>query len=288
MASVGWALVLHGGAKEIAPEKAQANRTGCLSALSAGAAVLRSGGTALDAVEVAIRVLEDDPTFNAGRGSVRNADGEVEMDAAIMDGATLDLGGVAALRAMRHPVSVARLMLGETPTLLVAEGARRFAEAHGAEACDPAELLVAEDAGHDTVGCIALDTQGNLAAGTSTGGLEGCLPGRVGDSPLPGCGLYADNSLGAVAFSGDGESISRGMLAARVMQFLESGRPQAAIEQAIARLGRIGGEAGGIVLDQAGHIGWAHNSPHFAVGIVTSEDETLHAYLHKGEEAPHA
>jgi beta-aspartyl-peptidase (threonine type) len=288
MARAGWALVLHGGAKEIAPEKAQANRNGCLSALSAGAAVLRSGGTALDAVEVAIRMLEDDPTFNAGRGSVRNADGEVEMDAAIMDGATLDLGGVAALRAMRHPVSVARLMLREAPTLLVAEGARRFAEAHGAEACDPAELLVAEDAGHDTVGCIALDTQGNLAAGTSTGGLEGCLPGRVGDSPLPGCGLYADNSLGAVAFSGDGESISRGMLAARVMQFLESGRPQAAIEQAIARLGRIGGEAGGIVLDQAGHIGWAHNSPHFAVGIVTSEDETLHAYLHKGEEAPHA
>jgi beta-aspartyl-peptidase (threonine type) len=288
MASVGWALVLHGGAKEIAPEKAQANRTGCLSALSAGAAVLRSGGTALDAVEVAIRVLEDDPTFNAGRGSVRNADGEVEMDAAIMDGATLDLGGVAALRAMRHPVSVARLMLRETPTLLVAEGARRFAEAHGAEACDPAELLVAEDAGHDTVGCIALDTQGNLAAGASTGGLEGCLPGRVGDSPLPGCGLYADNSLGAVAFSGDGESISRGMLAARVMQFLESQSPQAAIEQAISRLGRIGGEAGGIVLDRAGRIGWAHNSPHFAVGIVTSEEETLHAYLHKGEEAPHA
>jgi beta-aspartyl-peptidase (threonine type) len=288
MGSVRWALVLHGGAKEIAPEKARANRAGCVEALAAGAAVLRSGGSAVDAVEATIRVLEDDPTFNAGRGSVRNADGEVEMDAAIMDGDTLELGGVAALRDMRHPVSVARLMLREAPTLLVAEGARRFAEAHGAEACAPAELLVAEDAGHDTVGCVALDMRGNLAAGTSTGGLEGCPAGRVGDSPLPGCGLYADNSLGAVAFSGDGESISRGMLAARVMQSLESQPPEAAIEQAIARLARIGGEAGGIVLDRAGRIGWAHNSPHFAVGIVTSEDETLHAYLHKSEEAPHA
>ncbi|MFH5923017.1 isoaspartyl peptidase/L-asparaginase family protein [Roseomonas xinghualingensis] len=284
-----WALVLHGGAKEIAPEKEQANRAGCLDALAAGAALLRSGGSALDAVEAAIRVLEDDPTFNAGRGSVRNTDGEVEMDAAIMDGATLDVGGVAAIREVRHPISVARLMLRETPTLLVAEGARRFAAAHGAETWDPAHLAEsAGESGHDTVGCIALDMRGNLAAGTSTGGLEGSLPGRVGDSPLPGCGLYAENALGAVAFSGDGESITRGMLAARVMQSLEAQPPQAAIEAALARLGRTGGEAGGIVLDRAGRIGWAHNSTHFAVAMVTSEDEMLRAYLRKDEEAAHA
>jgi beta-aspartyl-peptidase (threonine type) len=281
-----WALVLHGGAKEIAPEKEQANRAGCIEALKAGAAVLRSGGSALDAVEAAIRVLEKDPTFNAGAGSVRNADGEVEMDAALMDGATLDVGGVAAIRGVRHPVTVARLMLRETPTLLVAEGARRFAAEQGAELCDPSHIAEAEqEPALDTVGCIALDMQGNLAAGTSTGGLEGSHPGRVGDSALPGCGLYADNAIGAVAFSGDGESISRTMLAARVMQSLESGPPQAAAGEAIARLGRVGGEAGGIVLDRAGRAGWAHNSPHFAVGIVTSEDESLRAYLRKDEEA---
>jgi beta-aspartyl-peptidase (threonine type) len=283
-----WALIVHGGAKEIAPEKEKANRDGCLAALSAGAAMLREGGSALEAVEASIRVLEDDPTFNAGRGSVRNSDGEVEMDAALMDGAALDVGGVAAIRGVRHPITVARLMLREPPTLLVAEGARRFAEAHGAETCDPADLLLAaEDTGHDTVGCVALDVMGNLAAGTSTGGLEGSPPGRVGDSPVPGCGLYADNSVGAVAFSGDGESIVRRTLAARVMQLLESGPPQAAIEATLDRLGDVGGEAGGIVLDRKGQIGWAHNSSHFAVGIMTSEDERSRIYLRKDEEAAH-
>jgi beta-aspartyl-peptidase (threonine type) len=283
-----WALIVHGGAKEIAPEKEKANRDGCLAALSAGAAVLREGGSALEAVEASIRVLEDDPTFNAGRGSVRNGDGEVEMDAALMDGATLDVGGVAAIRSVRHPVTVARLMLREPPTLLVAEGARRFAEAHGAETCDPADLLLAaEDTGHDTVGCVALDVMGDLAAGTSTGGLEGSPSGRVGDSPVPGCGLYADNSVGAVAFSGDGESIVRRTLAARVMQLLESGPPQAAIEATLDRLGDVGGEAGGIVLDRTGQISWAHNSSHFAVGIMTSEDERSRIYLRKDEEAAH-
>jgi beta-aspartyl-peptidase (threonine type) len=289
MTGMTWALVLHGGAKEIPPEQEQANRAGCLDALAAGAALLRSGCSALDAVEAAIRVLEDDPTFNAGRGSVRDADGDVQMDAAIMDGAKLDIGGVAAIREVRHPVSVARRMLRETPTLLVADGARRFAKAHGAEIWDAAHLReVAGASGHDTVGCVALDMRGNLAAGTSTGGLEGCAPGRVGDSPLPGCGFYADNSLGAVAFSGDGEGITRGMLAARVMQSLETRPPLAAIEEAIARLGLIGGgEVGGIVLDRTGRIGWAHNSRHFAVAMVTSEDEAPHVYLHKSEEASH-
>jgi beta-aspartyl-peptidase (threonine type) len=286
-ASGPWALVLHGGAKSIAPQKEGANRVGCLAALEIGAGILRDGGSALDAVEATIRVLEHDPTFNAGRGSVRNADGVVEMDAAIMDGATLDIGGVAAIRNVPHPVTVARMMLRETPTLLVAEGARRFAVAHGAETCEAADLLVAEDTGHDTVGCVALDREGNLAAGTSTGGLEGCAPGRVGDSPLPGCGLYADNAIGAVAFSGDGESIARVMLAARVMQSLESAPPQPAIEAAIERLGRVGGEAGGIVLDRAGRVGWAHNSPHFAVGVATSANEGPRVYLHKDEEAFH-
>ena len=283
-----WAIVLHGGAKEIAPGKERANREGCLAALAAGVAVLKDGGTALHAVEASIRVLEDDPTFNAGRGSVLNTDGEVEMDAAIMDGATLDVGVVAAIRDVRHPIAVARLMLRETPTLLVAEGAHRFARVHGAERCEASALLVpAEDTGHDTVGCVALDLDGHLAAGTSTGGLEGCHPGRVGDSPLPGCGLYADDALGAAVFSGDGESIARTMLAARVMQSLEDSAPQAAIEAAIARLPRVGGEAGGVVLDPTGRIGWAHNSPHFAVAAATSDDGRPCVFLHRSEEPGH-
>ncbi|WP_073132202.1 isoaspartyl peptidase/L-asparaginase family protein [Muricoccus roseus] len=279
-----WALVLHGGAKAIPPERAEAKREGCRAALRVGASILRGGGTALDAVEATIRILEDDAISNAGRGSARRPGGETEMDAAMMDGATLDLGGVAALRGVRHPVSVARLMLREAPTLLVAEGARHFAEMHGAELDESADLPMLGDAGHDTVGCVALDGHGHLAAGTSTGGLEGSMAGRVGDSALPGCGLYADDLMGAVAFSGDGENIARTLLAARVMQALEEGSPQAAAELAMARLRRVGGEAGGIVLDRAGHVGWAHNSPHFAVGIATSEDGILRTYLWKGEE----
>jgi L-asparaginase / beta-aspartyl-peptidase len=287
-----WALILHGGAKDIAPEQEGANRAGCLTALTAGAAVLRQGGTALEAVEATIRVLEDDTIFNAGHGSVLNAEGEVEMDAAMMDGATLDVGGVAAVQGLRHPISVARVLLRELPTLLVAEGAARFAAERGAELCDPRDLILREEqgasapAGHDTVGCVALDPDGNLAAGTSTGGLAGCHPGRVGDSPLPGSGLYADNGSGGVAFSGDGESIARAMLAARVIQSLEAGDPpQAAMEAALLRLERVGGEAGGIVLDRQGRLGWAHKSPHFAVGYITSAMDQPKVHLRKNEES---
>ena len=285
-----WALVLHGGAKTISAPQAEANRQGCLKALAAGRALLENGANAVAAVEATIRVLESDPTFNAGFGSDLNADGEVEMDAAVMDGATLDIGAVAAIRGVRHPVSVARRMLREPPTLLVGEGARRFAVAHG-EGDDPVDDLrprAAEDRmaeSHDTVGCVALDSAGRVAAGTSTGGLDGTLPGRVGDSPLPGCGFYADDQLGAVAFSGDGECIARVLLASRVMQALGSGsHPQESIHASLAQLARVGGEAGGIVLDRHGRIGWAHNSSHFAVAWMTEGMEAPCVRLHQGEE----
>ena len=272
-----WAIVVHGGAKEIAPEKEGANRQGCLAALGVGQAVLERGGSAVDAVEAAIRVLEDDPTFNAGTGSVLNAAGEVSMDAAVMDGRTLAIGAVAGLTGVRHPVSVAHRMLGEPPTLLVAAGAHAFAVEQGLELSPPEALMAsgrtASEAGrrgHDTVGCVALDRAGNVAAGTSTGGLEGVTPGRVGDSALPGCGLYADATAGgATAFSGDGEFIARTLLAARVMQALEAGHdPTAAVRTSLTRLGRIGGEAGGIALDAQGRSGFAHNSAHFAVAWI--------------------
>jgi L-asparaginase / beta-aspartyl-peptidase len=288
---VTWSLIVHGGAKEIAPDKERANRRGCIEAAAAGRAVLEHGGTAVDAVEAAIRVLERNPTFNAGFGSDRNADGEVEMDAALMDGSTLDIGAVAAVRGVHHPISVARKMLGKPPTLLVAEGARRFAADQGVQLGGPDELIVSGStkAGthdHDTVGCVALDRSGRIAAGTSTGGLDGTLPGRVGDSPLPGCGLYADDQVGGVAFSGDGESIARVLLAARVVQALETGAdPQGAIGISLGQLGRVGGEAGGIAIDRQGRIGFAHNTPHFAVAWITAGMNAPSVCLRQDEES---
>ena len=285
-----WALMLHGGAKSIAESRAEANRAGCLAAAQAGRAVLAAGGSAVEAVEATIRVLEDTPVFNAGYGSVRNADGEVEMDAALMDGETLDLGGVAAIQGVRHPISVARLMLARKPTLLAGEGARRFAAAQGADLCDPAAMISPEQlaseahgTGYDTVGCVALDLNGRLAAGTSTGGLTGKPPGRVGDSPLPGCGLYAEAGVGAVSLSGEGEAISRTLVAARVMRALETGPPQAAAEAGVARLERVGGEMGAIVVDPRGRMGWAHNSEHFAVAMAASWLPEVRVFLNRGE-----
>jgi isoaspartyl peptidase/L-asparaginase-like protein (Ntn-hydrolase superfamily) len=169
----------------------------------------------------------------------------------------LAVGGVAAVSTLRHPISVATAMLPETPVLLVGQGAEDFAREHGAQLRDPAELIVDRpgDPGCDTVGCVALDRHGNIAAGTSTGGLTGCHQGRVGDSPLPGCGLYAENDVGGVSLSGDGESLIRTTLAARVMRSLEASDPGAAIAAAFARLAKVGGEAGMIVIDAQGQVG---------------------------------
>lgn len=285
-----WAIVLHGGAKNIEPDQEEANRAGCAAAIAAGSAVLRAGGSALDAVEATIRRLEDDPTFNAGYGSALNADGAVEMDAALMDGTTFDVGAVAVATGVRNPIAVARLLLREQPVLLAGDAVRRFAEAHGAALCAREAMISPEHARglaasrHDTVGCVALDRAGHLAAGTSTGGLPGTLPGRVGDSPLPGCGLYADDMLGAVSLSGDGESIIRLTLAARIMQALEGLPPALAVERTLARLAIVGGEAGAILIDRQGRIAWHHNSRHFAVAYASSAEETPSVFLRKDEE----
>jgi beta-aspartyl-peptidase (threonine type) len=284
-----WSLAVHGGAHQIEREQEEAHRNGCLAALASGEAILRRGGPAIQAVEAAIRVLEDDPTFNAGNGAARNAEGVVELDAAIMDGRDLALGGVTALRGARNPIAVARLLLREKPVLLAADGARRFAESRGIAFTDH-PIRPADAAGRsNTVGCVARDMSGHLAAGTSTGGLEGCAPGRVGDSPLAGCGLYADDQVGAVVFSGDGEEIVRTMLAARVIHALDIFPPQRAIEAAIARVARLGAEAGGLVLDSMGRFGWAHNSPHFSVSFKDDGMAEARIMLRRTAEAtPHA
>jgi L-asparaginase / beta-aspartyl-peptidase len=281
-----WALAVHGGAKEISTGQ-HAHRTGCLTALTAGGEVLERGGTAIDAVEAAVRVFEDDPTFNAGQGSVANAEGAVEMDAGLMDGRDLRVGAVAGLRSVRHPISVARALLPERSVLLAGTGAYRFACHIGAELLDSSahrvRTKIQVGTGCDTVGCVALDVHGSIAAGNSTGGLEGKQPGRVGDSPLPGCGLYADDAIGGVALSGEGEAIIRMMLAGRIMHAIDLAGPQHAVAAAIIALARVKGEAGAIAIDPRGRFGWAHNSRHFVVGFAANGSSSR-VYLAKSEE----
>lgn len=278
-----WSIIVHGGAHSIPADKIEAHNAGCTLAAEAAAKVLESGGSCVDAVETAIRVLEDDPAFNAGFGSVLNLDGELEMDAAIMEGLQLQAGAVASVNGVRHPISVARKLLQTDTILLAGAGAMRFAKEQGVELCEPAEMVhdeqraeweaSKEKRGSDTVGAVAMDRHGNFAAGTSTGGLMNKLPGRIGDSPLVGLGLYADNSAGGCSMTGDGESIMRLALAHRIMASMQNGADaDRAAEEAIAVMAqRVGGEAGCIVLDRHGNVAQAHNAEHLAVAWRTSE-----------------
>jgi len=280
-----WSIIVHGGAKTIRPERQDANRRGCLEAVLAGRDVLSQGGAAVDAVVAAIQALENDPTFNAGYGSVLNADGEIELDAAIMDGSTLDVGAVGAIRGVVSPIEVARMLLRDEAVLLVGEGALRFAVDKAAQLCNPAALIAPQimaDEASDTVGCVAMDVTGAIAAGTSTGGLSGVRAGRVGDSPIPGCGLYAEDGIGGVSFSGDGEAILRLALAGRLMQDLRTLSPDQGAQEAIRWMPRLAAEAGCIVLGPRGEPGFAHNSTHFAVALADHETEPR-AFLRREE-----
>jgi beta-aspartyl-peptidase (threonine type) len=287
----GWAIIVHGGAKEIEPEKEAPNRRGCAAAAEAGRDVLARGGSAVEAVEAAIRLLEADPTFNAAFGADLNEDGAVQLDAGLMEGARLDVGAVCGTTGLRHPISVCRALLTEGPVLLSGDGARRFAADQGAELCDPGELISPEQAAgaassdNNTVGAVALDAEGNIAAGTSTGGLPGAAAGRVGDSPLPGCGFYADNGVGGVSLSGEGESIARMMVAARIMQRLEHRHPAGAIDEGLAAMERVGGDAGAIAIDAQGQIGWNHRGSHFAVALMRDGMNEPQVWLSKEEDA---
>jgi beta-aspartyl-peptidase (threonine type) len=289
-----WALIVHGGAKPWDDKEVEANRDGVRAAVEAGSKVLAGGGSALDAVETAIRTLEDLPVFNAGKGSAPNEEGGIEMCAGIMDGRDLSAGAVGAIKSVRNPIGVARQLMAEKEVILVGEGALKFAKAKGFPLATDEELKAEEEKQlvteglHDTVGAVALDVGGNLAAGTSTGGLNGQKVGRIGDSPLPGGGLYADNHVGAVSFSGDGETIARLALAARIMASLEDGSGmEQAIAKAVAKLPGTGGadaDGGGIGIHKDGTIGWAHNSPMFAVGYATADQAEPRIFLKKDEE----
>jgi beta-aspartyl-peptidase (threonine type) len=290
------AIIVHGGAHPVPEGQEDAHREGCLHAVNAGWTVLQRGGSAVEAVEAAVRVLEDDPTFNAGTGSELNSEGEAEMDAAIMDGSNLNVGGVGALQGVRHPISVARQLLECQATLLVAAGARRFAEEVDAELCDAQELITEKQRqkwqqkngakGHDTVGAVAIDAYGHLAAATSTGGTNQNLPGRIGDSPLVGCGFYADDEVGACALTGDGEAISRVVLAKTIIDAMRDGEDAgAAISQGIEILTRrVGGEGGGIGIDRNGHIGWNHSAANLPCAYMRPGLDEAQVFLAKSEE----
>jgi beta-aspartyl-peptidase (threonine type) len=268
--------------------KVEPNEAGLRDALAEAVAVLRSGGSAVEAAEAAVRAMEEDPTFNAGRGAKTNADGEAEMDASIMDGETLALGAVCALKDTLHPVTVARALMPETETLLAGEGAFRFAEARGLAKRGSGKALASEGQGTSTVGCVALDSRGRLAAATSTGGTGGSKPGRVGDSPVPGLGMYA-NRVAAISATGQGESIARAMLGARCVIAIEGGQaPQAAVDHALGYLEGLDPHSGLIALDAQGRIGWAHTGDQMALGWASAEGEDLRIEISGLEDAEDA
>jgi beta-aspartyl-peptidase (threonine type) len=279
----GWSLILHGGAKEIRPEKRAENRAGLEAALAVGRTLLEQGFSALNVVEAVVRKLEELPVFNAGFGSVRNEEGEIELDASIMDGRTLEIGAVAGLKEYKHPVTVARALLSRKSILLVGEGAQRFAEMLKVEKLTPLPAPQEAAQAGDTVGCVALDGHGDLAVATSTGGLEGAVAGRVGDVPLPGCGFYADNERGAVSLSGEGEAIARVMLAAETLARMQKQSLDSALEDAVGLLKRVEGEAGIIAIHPSGRLGFAHNTANFAVAFASHDDRTGQVCLSQAE-----
>ena len=293
-------LVVHGGAWNIPDGMVEAHLRGTRAALAAGWRVLERGGPALEAVEEAIVLMEDDDTFDAGRGSFLTREGRVQLDALLMEGATLRAGGVGCVERIRNPIRAARKVLEESPHVyFVGEGAERFAQEHGLPLCDnrelviereverlkeaqaraaagkPQEIFAASDPSHDTVGALGLDGEGNLAAGTSTGGTLNKAPGRVGDSSLIGCGCYADNASAAVSCTGWGEPIMKLVLGKWAADRVGEGAPPAqAASQAMELLRRRLDAHGGIIaLDAKGRIGLAHNTPRMAWGWKTAQEE---------------
>lgn len=281
------AIIVHGGAG--AWEKRGGGQpkavAGCVAAVAAGQGVLLAGGSALDAVEAAVRVLEDCPATDAGCGSFLNSAGEIEMDAFIMDGQTLNLGAVGAVRRVQYPISLARqVMTGTVHNLLVGRGAEAFADQIGFPRCRTEDLLTGEDLvrylaaqqdgnfaplnvnakskGMGTVGAVAIDRHGNLAAATSTGGTRNKLPGRVGDTPIAGAGGYADNLTAAVSATGHGESLMKVLISKQVCDYVGQGLPAGvACEFAIRLLAeRVQGEGGVIAIDRFGRTGLAFNT----------------------------
>lgn len=283
---MGAAIIVHGGAGRKPGALAAAREEGLRKAALEGWRILQNWGTALDAVERAVVILEDEPSFNAGTGAVLNLDGEIELDASIMDGRTLAAGAVGALKNIRNPITLARrIMEGSKHILMAGSGARSFAAGVGIPECSSRELIVeqqlkswweirrADLEAMGTVGAVAIDRAGHVAAAASTGGVSGKLAGRVGDSGIIGAGTYADNEAGAASCTGQGEAIIQVVLAKTAVDLLRGGRaPEEAAQTAIGRLGdRVGGEGGIILVDRQGRVGHAHNTPYMGCAHLVGD-----------------
>lgn len=298
------AIVVHGGAGAITEDRVEVAQQGCREAVLIGWHLLRHGGSAMDAVEAAVRVLEDNPNFNAGTGSCLNADGYVETDAGIMEGHTLQVGAVAGVERIKNPITLARKILMSQHVLLVGQGAQEFALENDMQLCKHQELITERqynnwlklreerlirldgeeplyhrieigkvgeqgEEKHGTVGAVAIDTQGRLAAATSTGGIPNKYPGRVGDSPLIGCGFYADERA-AISCTGHGEDFTRLMIAKRAADFAAQGMTaRDAASSAIGVLSEKASGLGGLIMvDRLGNVGFAWNSSHMSYAYI--------------------
>ena len=305
-------LVIHGGAGTIdrakmTPEREKEYRAGLERALSAGYDILKRGGSSLDATEAAVRVLEDDPHFNAGKGAVFTSAGKNELDASIMDGKTLKAGAVANVKHVKNPISLARMLMDKSdhvatkeprvaPVLMIGEGAEAFAKENGIEMVDEKyfftqqrwdslqrikeaekqggsgekKFFISEEDRHGTVGAVALDQNGNLAAATSTGGMTNKRPGRIGDSPIIGAGTYANNQTCAVSCTGDGEFFIRAVVAHNISALMEyrGMKLQEAAQTALDQAKQIGGEGGLIAIDKSGEVALPFNSNGMYRGYV--------------------
>ena len=295
MNSPNFSLIVHGGAWDIPAAAVPDCRGGICHALEAGRQVLARGGAAMDAAEAAIIVLEDDVTFDAGTGAHLNRDGRVQLDAIIMDGTTLEAGAVAAVERVKNPIRLARKVLESSEhMMLVGAGAELFARENGIALCDPSELVIDRERvawqscretnhasefhfghKHGTVGAVARDTHGRIAAATSTGGTCCKFPGRVGDSPLIGCGCYADAEAGGVSCTGHGEAIMKIVMAKMAADLLRNGSaPDAAVNECIQFLARRTHATGGLILlDPAGRPAAAFNTPSMAYGYLQPSGE---------------
>lgn len=302
MKKSGWRLLVHGGAgsERIAhddPEHERNARAGIREALAAGSAILAAGGSSLDAVESAARVLEENACFNAGRGSVLTEEGEVELDAAIMEGKNRKAGAVAALKTTRAPISLARQLLEHGPhVFLVGEAADRFASAAGIEQVTNDFFILPERrrqlqealaAGSDadpikygTIGAVALDGDGNVAAATSTGGITGKRWGRVGDSPLIGAGTYADNRSAAVSATGSGEYFIRAVAAHQLSERIRIGNEtlKDALDAVLADIRALGGKGGLIAVAPGGDVAWGFTTPAMYRGLADEHSQVVAIY----------
>jgi L-asparaginase / beta-aspartyl-peptidase len=301
MAGKKYALVIHGGAGTLSPEQMTSEmdrdlRAGLQRSLDAGRAILKNGGTSLDAVTAAVRVLEDDPLFNAGRGAVFTSAETHEMDAAIMDGRTLRAGAVGSVAQVRNPIDLARAVMEKSPHVMLAGlGAEAFARELGLEIRDEAyfytdhrwqalkrvraaraERLSDADR-HGTVGAVALDEAGNLAAATSTGGNTNKRPGRIGDSPIIGAGTYANNMTCAVSATGDGEFFMRAVAAHEVSALMEyrGMNLSEAARMVIEKVGALGGTGGLIAVDREGNIALPFNTTGMYRGSIDVDGKSF-------------